>query len=66
MTDFLNKLQPQGEEDYVLPDDWDSVWIEVGPIPVYIRRHDKGVIVELCKTGSEAEDALDTCQADNP
>ncbi len=59
-----NPLEYVGETDYVLNPEFDSVWIEVDAVSVYIRRGGDGlVIVELCETGNEAESTLDTCQA---
>jgi hypothetical protein len=40
-----------------------SVWIEVDSVSVWIRRSGNAVVVELCRTGDEAQDTLDTAQA---
>ena len=41
--------------DYILRDDHEHVWIEVGHISVYIRKENEGVKVELVpRTSAEA------------
>ena len=66
MDQLCNKLDPSGEEDYVLSDGYNSVWIEVDSISVYIRKCGDSVIVELCETGHEDDSTLATCQATFP
>lgn len=40
-------LNPNSESDYVLNPAHSSVWITVGNISIYLRRHDEGVSVDL-------------------
>jgi hypothetical protein len=55
----MGVLFKEGEEDYVLPEDQDSVWITVNHVSIYIIRRPNGVEVMAYPLGMELEDELD-------
>jgi len=56
-------LKREGDEDYVLKEEHDSVWITVDNISVNVLRRSYGVVVELYPLHKEADDSLHGCQA---
>ena len=44
--------------DYILNDDFSSVWITVNSVSVHLKRTDEGVVVDLYKKGEEHEDSV--------
>jgi len=41
------------DEDYVLPEERKSLWIEVDDVSIHIRRDGDGVVVDLLPKGDE-------------
>jgi len=52
-------LKREGENDYRLKEDYDSVWITVGLISVYVRRVDGAAAVTLYPLEDEMGEELD-------
>ena len=54
------QLEPdEGGKDYILKEEWKSVWITVGKISVYISNsYPDTVMVEAYEVGKEAEDHI--------
>lgn len=50
------RLEGDGESDYVLEENAESVWITVNDISVYVKRTDEGVAVDLYPLNDEASD----------
>lgn len=57
-TNKNDVLIRQGESDYYLKDNADSVWITVGDISVYVVRTDEGVVVDLYPLDNENAESL--------
>ena len=54
----MSALRKEGDTDYVLEQDHDTVWITVDNISVYIIRTDEGVVVDLFPLGLEARESI--------
>lgn len=47
--------------DYLLPETFDSVWITVNNVSIYIKREAHGVAVDLYPLNDENSDSLSGC-----
>ncbi len=54
----LSLITESGGTEYLLNPIHDSVWITVGNVSVYLRRHDWGVCVDFYPTEQEDTDSL--------
>lgn len=60
MTNKTNEaLFRESETDYVLKEDWHSVWITVDEVSIYIHRRPGGAQVDAYVKGMETDDPLD-------
>ena len=60
----MSVLTHDGENDYTLNPEHESVWVTVGGLSVYIVTGDRpGVMVEVYEHGKEMEDSLAYCEA---
>ena len=55
----MSALHRESDTDYVLHEDFESVWITVDGLSIYIIRRPDGVEVEAYVKGMEMEAALD-------
>lgn len=55
---MMGALRQEGENDYLLEEDYKSCWITVGNISVYVVRGDEGVAIDLYPLGQEMYDPI--------